>query len=954
MEKRRTAHIISHTHWDREWYLPYEKHHVLLVELLDTLLDTFDADPEFKSFFLDGQTIIIEDYLQVRPDNRERLERYIKEGRIAIGPWYVLQDAFLTSSEANVRNLQIGHQDASRYGTIAKVGYFPDTFGNIGQAPQMMRQAGIDNAVFGRGVKPTGFNNTVADSDYESSFSELIWEGPDGSRVLGILFANWYCNGMEAPVDEEAARTYWEGKLADAEKYAATNQLLFMNGCDHQPIQQDLSEAIDTAKRLYPDTDFIHSSFEEYLLSLNSSLERELSVVKGELRSQRTDGWSTLVNTASARVYLKQMNQRGQAALEKVAEPLAAMAHTAGKDYVYPHHLFTYAWKTLMQNHPHDSICGCSVDEVHREMVTRFDKSRHVAETMIDKAKAALASAIDTSSFSAYGNRALPFVVFNTTGWERSGTVSVEVDVERIYYRDGIPLAEMNRRMNAVDISGRTLVNPMGEALSCTVEDLGLQFGYDLPDDKFRQPYMCRRVKLSFEAVQVPALGHTAYAWVVGAIGKGATGKADLAADSVLKEATDALLKADADSLLMAGADSLLKAEADSLLNAAERVLENRHIRVSVEDDGTFSIKDKSTGRMYEGLGVYENTGDIGNEYMYKQPDGEQALTTKGLKAGISLIEHTPYRAAIEIVHEWSVPASADETFEHEKQEAVYFPERKAQRSKEEVPLTIRTVIALDASAKGIDWKASFNNQAKDHRARVLFPTDLETEKHNVDSIFEVAVRDNEPAAEWINPSNTQHQQAFVDVSTSSGGLTVANQGLHEYELLRDGRSTIAVTLLRAVSELGDWGVFPTPEAQCLGEHAFKLRIIPHSGDGMESGAYAEAYQFQTPWTVCQTGVHEGTLAPRHAMVSWEGKAMAFSSMKLNESSGDLMLRWFNMAAEPSQLNLSLADEIHPDLVYKSNILEEQGDAAAALEDCKAIPIAPCEIVTVGIKLQGA
>src|SRR4051794_19832072 len=95
---RKTAHIISHTHWDREWYLPYEKHHVLLIQLMDTLMDTLEKDTEYRSFHLDGQTIILEDYLQVRPDQRERLEKWIREGRIHIGPWYILQDAFLTSS----------------------------------------------------------------------------------------------------------------------------------------------------------------------------------------------------------------------------------------------------------------------------------------------------------------------------------------------------------------------------------------------------------------------------------------------------------------------------------------------------------------------------------------------------------------------------------------------------------------------------------------------------------------------------------------------------------------------------------------------------------------------------------------------------------------------------------------------------------------------------------------
>lgn len=292
---RQTAHIIPHTHWDREWYLPYEKHHVLLIGLMDTLLDALEQDPDYRSFHLDGQTIILEDYLQVRPEKQELLKRFIQEGRISIGPWYILQDAFLTSGEANLRNLQIGHRDAAQYGRIAKVGYFPDTFGNIGQAPQILRQAGIDNAVFGRGVKPTGFNNTVSDAGYESSFSELIWEGPDGSQVLGILFANWYSNGMEIPVDEAEAVSYWKHKLADAGKYASTTQLLFMNGCDHQPVQTDLSEALAMARELYPETEFVHSSFGEYLDSLREAQPEGLSVVKGSfVASGRTDGrhWS--------------------------------------------------------------------------------------------------------------------------------------------------------------------------------------------------------------------------------------------------------------------------------------------------------------------------------------------------------------------------------------------------------------------------------------------------------------------------------------------------------------------------------------------------------------------------------------------------------------------------------------------------------------------------------------
>ncbi|GAE04327.1 alpha-mannosidase [Paenibacillus sp. JCM 10914] len=771
MDQSRKAHIISHTHWDREWYLPYEKHHVRLIELMDSLLETMEKNTEYRSFFLDGQTIMIEDYLQVRPEKKEQLEQLITDGRIIIGPWYILQDAYLTSSEANVRNMQIGHQDAERYGTVAKIGYFPDTFGLTGQIPQLMLQSGIDNAFFGRGVKPTGFNNTVSDSGYESSFSELMWEGPDGSKVLGILFANWYSNGNEVPVDEAEAKAFWDRKLADAEKYASTPELLYMNGCDHQPIQTDLPEGIRTAKKLYPDTEFIHSNFDDYLQAVREKLPQDLSSVKGELRSQRTDGWGTLVNTASARVYLKQMNQRGQTLLEKVAEPLASYASLLGKEY--PHHLFTYAWKTLMQNHPHDSICGCSVDEVHREMVTRFEKSAHVAENIVDDSVRAIADAVDTSAFEQWGSDPLPLVVFNTTGWSRSGTVSIELDAKRLYFREGYSLEETSRRMKEADLSGRVLVNAQGQAVACTVEDLGLQFGYDLPDDRFRQPYMCRRVKLTFEASEIPAMGLTAYAWV-------------------MSEAQPV--------------------QAESLISQAN-VLENGLIKVEIEGDGSFSLTDKKNGQVYRDLGVYENTGDIGNEYMYKQPDGEVPLTTKGLTAEIRVLEDTPYRASVEIVHHWSIPAMADGKLDEEQRELVYYPHRKAQRSSEMAPMRIRTVISLNRSGKGVEIEATLDNQAKDHRVRALFPTDLQTSSHYVDSMFEVAKRDNEPAAEWENPSYTAHQQAFVDVTTAAAGLTVANQGLNEYEVLRDGRNTIAITLLRSVGELGDWGYFPTPEA---------------------------------------------------------------------------------------------------------------------------------------------
>ncbi|WP_068784641.1 alpha-mannosidase [Paenibacillus phocaensis] len=911
---RKTAHLISHSHWDREWYMPYEYHHSLLTELMNRLLNTLEEDERYRHFHLDGQTIVLEDYLQVHPEKRELLKKHIRDGRIAIGPWYVLQDEFLTSSEANVRNLLIGHQDAAEFGAVCKLGYFPDSFGNIGQAPQLLKQAGIETAVFGRGVKPTGFNNQVdefAGSGYESPFSEMHWASPDGSTVLGLLFANWYSNGNEVPVDAEEAARFWSKKLADAEKYASTPELLFMNGCDHQPVQTDLPDALETARALFPEVDFVHSDFAQYLEALKQQLPDRLVTVTGELRSQHTDGWGTLVNTASARVYLKQLNQRGQTLLERGAEPLAALAAIVGAK-AYPHRLLTYAWKTLMQNHPHDSICGCSVDEVHREMVGRFERSRHTAEAIVRESLEAIAGKIGTAQVEAWNEEAVPVAVFNTAGRERSGIVSVELTVAKRYFKEGPNPAAIAEQLDGIPLAlteGR-LLDDQGRAVAAKVEDLGTAFGYELPKDRFRQPYMARRIRLTFEAEAVPALGFRSYAWQP------------------------------------KGAPAALR-PADSPLVLLENGMANEFMSVQFRADGSYDLTDRRTGHTFRGLGVFEDCGDIGNEYMFKQPDGDIALTTRGVPAAIRVVEAEPYRITYEIVHDWAVPAGADERLEEERRKMLPFRQRQAQRSEEMVPLRLTTRVSLEKSGKGLLVTTSFDNRAQDHRLRVLFPTGLQADQLYADSIFEAAERNIEPAPEWTNPSNAQHQQAFVSVSDGQSGLTVANKGLNEYEVLRDGLNTIAVTLLRSVGELGDWGVFPTPEAQCLGEHTVEYAVFPHAGDAIESGGYEDAYAFQIPWFHVQTEFRYGALPTTYAPISWHGAKLALSACKLSEQD-DLVLRWYNLDRRDST-ELDVALHFPARAAYRSDILERRHTELDLQDGNLQIQAGQAEIVTIAI-----
>ena len=887
------AHVISHTHWDREWYLPYEKHHMLLIEFMDTLLDTLEKDPEYKSFHLDGQTIILEDYLQVRPEKRELLTKMIKDGRIHIGPWYILQDEWLTSSEANVRNLQVGHDDAKMYGDVCKVGYFPDSFGNMGQAPQMLQQAGIETAVFGRGVKPTGFNNEVSGEAFESPYSEMYWESPDGSKVLGVLFANWYCNGMEAPTDKEKLVEYWNSKLEGAAHFASTDHMLFMNGCDHQPVQTDLSEALRSAGEFFKDVEFIHSNFPEYIEAIKAELPDNLVTIHGELRSQQTDGWCTLANTASARIYLKQMNAKCQTLFEKVAEPVATLAHKMGMDY--PHHLFTYGWKVLMQNHPHDSICGCSVDEVHREMVSRFEKAEQVALHIIDEAMKFIKAKLDTMKFKNISEEAEPFFVINPTGHTKTGLVELNVEVAKKYFAPNYVQGAIDDANHAT-VPAYKIVDENGNEVNGEITELGLHFGYDLPKDKFRQPYMCQELKVTVEVDALEAFGIRRLA----------------------------LIPVDT------------KVEAEGSLVKEGRILENAFISAKVEDNGSITITDKTTGHTFEEQCIYEDHGDLGNEYIYFMPLGEKPITSKDAKAQVRVVKNLPHVAEIETKVTINIPKSANEQLDKEMRELVWFNGRKAQRVEETIPMQITTVYTLERLGKGIKVKTSFVNEAIDHRVRALFTTKLDTPFHYADSIFEVAKRDTVPSKEWKNPCNAQHQQAFINVHDENVGLTVANIGLNEYELLRDGENTIALTIHRGTRELGDWGVFPTPEAQCLGYQEVEFEIIPHGKDVYAS--YIEAYQFQIPFAAMQTVVQVGEVkeyAP--IIVPTAGEGIIYSSLKLNHA-GNVVTRWYSVSDK--EANLTLDADMN---MFMSNLLEENHGAVE-----HTVTVNPYQIITLG------
>lgn len=475
--------FVAHTHWDREWYLSHGRHNYRLIKFMDRLIDILAEDKSFTSFHLDGQVVLLEDYLSVRPERREIVKKLAKEGRLKIGPNYILQDEYLVSGEASIRNLLYGMQLARDFAEPVFCGYFPDAFGNISQVPQIMRGFGIDNAFFGRGIVPMGYANEVI-GKADEGFSELIWKGADGSEIIGVQFVNWYNNANEIPEDPDAAVERIKA-IGDACRASSrTPYWLALNGCDHQPVQKNLPEILEKVKDRLP-FDVEIGSLEEYMADIRpykDSFYRH----EGEICGLNGNGYFSLVHTASSRVYLKQFNHRAQCLLEEEIEPLMSMLSALGGGY--DSDLIRFLWKKLLKNHPHDSICGCSCDAVCAKMETRFDDVISSGEDI----KEDLCRAISQKIVSANGRKHI--VVFNTGIREASPVIELNVD-----YFEGETVPE------------KICLRSEGGLVSCTEMHREKRKIYRLPEDRFRQVYDVTTLTVRFEAKALKPLSVTVF-----------------------------------------------------------------------------------------------------------------------------------------------------------------------------------------------------------------------------------------------------------------------------------------------------------------------------------------------------------------------------------------------------------------------------------------------------------
>ncbi len=391
--------LVPHTHWDREWYEPFDVFRERLVRMMDALIELADAG--FPHFHLDGQTAMIDDYLSSRPEREPDVRRLVAAGRLSAGPWVTQMDEFLTSGESHMRNLEMGLRRARQLGRALEVGYLPDQFGHIGQMPQILRLAGIERAVVWRGV-PREIETTT-----------FWWEAPDGSRVATEYLAFSYALGGDLYrfTEPEQLAAVLRGKIETVGPFLATDRMLITVGSDHAGPDATLPERLGRAQPLLPGVSVRIGSLAEHL---DAPVPDGLPTWRGELRSSARA--HLLPNVTSARAHQKRERGRVEALIERYAEPLAALV----PGFPWPEEALDRAWTLLLWNGAHDSVCGCSHDRVARDVDARYAEARAICERVADQALGSLGSLVSDAGL----------LRFNPSPFEREGVPGLGWRVE--------------------------------------------------------------------------------------------------------------------------------------------------------------------------------------------------------------------------------------------------------------------------------------------------------------------------------------------------------------------------------------------------------------------------------------------------------------------------------------------------------------------------------------------
>ncbi len=847
MDKKFTVYLLSSTHWDREWYQNFQGFRWRLTDMIDDLMDKLENNPDFDQFTFDGQTIVLEDYLEIAPENKERLSKLIKDGRILIGPWYVMPDEYLLSGESLIHNMLIGTKISKEFGVEPnKYGYICDIFGHTAQMPQIFKGFGMDGALLGRGTN---------EGDCPAHF---IWESPDGSKVITFKLqdnkgygAFWFemINFQERNTPEEmdeGIRNLMDHELSRSD----IPVVLIMDGQDHQHIHAErLLYAKKRIPELYPGAEVKIVSLCEMVEELKGYTDK-MPTLKGEINAPARDRnifVHLITNTLSSRYDIKQANDKSQALLEKWAGPMTVTVNTVGKKPIRKA-FYDTAYKHLIQNHPHDSICGCSPDQVHKDMRYRFDQALEIGNEICDYGMQYL-------SRSEKEGENTVLTIANPLPFKRKEAVTVDLWFDCDYkYRYSEPISYYGEERNSfliVDKDGNEIpyrllnVTRGKKQVVC-----GKYYDFD-------------RHTVSFEA-QLPAGGTAEY--------------------------------------MIVPKDGAVR-YFDTLRTGANTA-ENDYIKLTVNNDGTVNILDKRTGKTYNNQLQFADNGEIGDGWYHVAPTNDRTYLSTGGSCVVSVLYDTPAKCTFSIEKQIYVPKNIQRV--HELKSDI---RRSDEYSL--ITITSNISITKSSPMVNVEMTVN-NTAKNHRLRLIVPTGITENKYFASEAFCVVEREVKLPKEQEMWREACQHEKAmstFAYKKDSEGGLAfISGGGLHEIGAFDDSEGTLAVTLLRCIGQAEPHQ--EAIDGQLIGEWKYSFGLLPiETESDADMQRYSDILSTGIRYKEDRTDLEKAENRSFFELTSENGD-ICYSTLKPAESGKGSIVRIYNMSANKQDTTLTFAKEI--------------------------------------------
>ncbi|MDR2516083.1 MAG: hypothetical protein LBC88_01730 [Spirochaetaceae bacterium] len=878
---------LAGTHWDREWYLPFESFRFRLVSMMDETLEVLEQNPAFSRFILDGQTILLDDYLAIRPENRERITALLRAERLKAGPWYTMPDEFLSSGESLIQNLCLGFDTARQFGVEPmRYGYVCDVFGHIAQLPQILNGFGITGALLGRGTN-------AADCP-----AHFIWQSPDGSRCITFKvpeecgYGTFFFEVVAPYRTEENAG--WDALVARAKHYvereltrSALPCVVLMDAMDHESIHP---EAVRIAEELsgYFGCPVEFGAPDQLLAELEKKTGL-MPVLTGELRQTgraMVEHNKLLPHTLSSRYDVKEAHDACQNLLERRALPLAALAQIQGKPL--PEAYFSRAQKLLAECEAHDSICGCSIDQVSEDVLHRLRQADIIGGEIRDFSAAAAAN------LSARGkNDDLTLVLFNTEMEAYSAVVRVPVHFPPAYpgRRDSYLAYEPYNMF--------TLTGADGREIPVQILDIEPERFTGQPRGFYREKR--DRYLLAFAASLPP----------------GGRGEFRIQPRAQPGRNTGSLL-------------------------TGPLCMENTHIKAEITSSGLLAVTDKAAGRRYDGLLAFRDYGETGDGWYHAPPAGNPVIWEGSGEKTFEVYRDGSEICTLRLSMRMRVPARLERGpagIRRSAEEETITVTSFITLAKTSRWVEIETVIHNTAR----DHKMTVNFPTGQATASYEADQPFAFVRRGAGS---------PPATgTWKEYDRGNHAFTGVVMRRGADGTGLAflsGGGMHECAAHTDPAGTLEITLFRAFGATfltnGENG------GQLLGEMRFRFALLPLSGADTPGSILKMRNHYLNP-PLAYTVRGFDPAGPRvFAGFSLESKNIVLSVLRPARTAGFTCVRLVNYGeAEEEALITAPAPIVE---AYRTDLPEEKREAApfAGTEIHCRLP--PCRIATFLLRLE--